>query len=135
PKAGPGGRGAGPRHGLWLAAEEGPVYLPQEELVPAAVAGLEVTHAETEAALARLRASGGVIAEGSAVYSPQLHAAETELAARLRALAAAGRRGPVARPLERDLARLSDGQRRAVETACASALLVVTGRARARQAP
>src|SRR5262249_13256360 len=55
------------------------------------------------------------------------HAAEVDLAAALRRLMDCGRRGPVPQAEEATLAKLSDGQRRAVAVAATSPVAVVTG--------
>jgi exodeoxyribonuclease V alpha subunit len=119
---------AGVLHALWAAAEEGHVFTGAAELSASAAERLGVAASQAAQALERLREGGAVVVEGESVFSPQLHQAEAELAARLRLLDGSARR-PAARPrpAAEDLARLSPGQRRAVETACQGGLVVVTG--------
>jgi exodeoxyribonuclease V alpha subunit len=115
---------AGVLHALHEAADEGHVFATRDELARAAAQGLGSDIKTCEAAVERLRQQGSVIVEDDAVFQPELHADEVLLGQRLRALAAA-QRTPVKPP--EDLARFSEGQRRAVELACTQPLLVVTG--------
>jgi exodeoxyribonuclease V alpha subunit len=118
---------AGVLHVLFGGAEDGQVFTPKDELARAAGEALGADLAVTEQAIARLALSGDVIVEQDGVFLPELFSDETELAKRLRVLAAAGRAGKTPKATQEDLARLSESQRRAVEMACKAPVSVVTG--------
>ncbi len=159
PKDAPQRLEAGVLHLLAEAAGAGHLFLPRRALVEAAVALLGVEAAPVEAAAAALAATGEVVVETAAdprfqgeataeplsnteplsnpeaaVYLPALHAAESEIAARLAALA---RQPPP--PLQLDVEKalawveqreriaLAPEQREAVRLGLTRKVLVVTG--------
>lgn len=130
--------GAGLRHVLGEAQAEGHSALPQDELIRRAAELLEADELALEAALANERRAGAVVTDEvdgtPCVFLKPLHAAEEEIAATLRRLAAAKPSwgtGDAARRIaavERKLAiELSEGQRDALRFVLSSRLLVITG--------
>ncbi|MBI4277701.1 MAG: AAA family ATPase, partial [Armatimonadetes bacterium] len=138
--------GAGLRHVLGEAGDDGHCYLPRAELIARAAEVLEVPAERVEEVLGGLASSGDVIADplrtdagavsdpGTPVYHPALYHAERGVAQCLRALLAA--------PAEVDPSRvstwidryaahtgvqLSPEQREAVMLGAASRVLVITG--------
>ena len=118
-------------------ADEGHVYTPREYLETQFEGGLEMDPDLVPRALDELAASGDVVVEDAdehvAVYLARLYAAETNVAARLRALTAGRPMSP--QVAERALKKaatagaivLSNEQLRAVQTALSSAVTVITG--------
>jgi exodeoxyribonuclease V alpha subunit len=150
PKDAPQRLEAGLLHLLAEAAGAGHLFLPRRALLEGAVALLGAEAAPVEAAAAALAACGEVVVEPlppgaaaaaplsdageAAIYLPALHAAESEIAARLAALA----RAP-APPLQLDVEKalgwveqreriaLAPEQREAVRLGLTRKVLVVTG--------
>ncbi len=121
---------AGVYHALETFADEGSTYAPRALLLERARATLGVDDAAALApALAALVAQGAVILEEDAVWLPRLHAAEVAVATRIRALLDARRSlpPPKGERAARALARLSPGQRAAVEAVRAGGVCVLTG--------
>ncbi len=80
----PGRLTAGLRYTLSLAArEDGHCALPAAELVPAAAATLELSHAVVAAGLEEATAAVLLVRDGDLIYLPALYYAEQELAQRL----------------------------------------------------
>ncbi len=129
---------AGITYALGQALDEGHCGLPRDELVPLATKLLDVPAEVIEAALEAELAEGSVVADSAGgrpcVFMAWLHAAERQLADRVRFLA--GGRPPWP---EIDAARaiawaeprlgitLADSQREAVRLAVAAKALVITG--------
>jgi exodeoxyribonuclease V alpha subunit len=116
---------AGVRHTLEQLADEGHVFAPREELERRAAEALEVEPERTHRAIEELQRDGGLVVEGDEVYLPWLHRAELELADRVALLLRADRAPAPA--VSDEAARLSDGQRRAIEAAGRTAVAVITG--------
>ncbi len=118
-------------------ADEGHVYTPREYLEGQFQAGLEMDSDLVPRALDELVASGDVVVEDAddhaAVYLARLHAAEVNVAKRLRVLTAGRPMSP--QVAERALAKaasaggitLSNEQMRALQTALSSPVTVITG--------
>lgn len=77
---------AGVRYVLDQAAEEGHIYLPQEELIKRCNDFLRVPSDRIEGAIANLELWGEVVREGDRVYSPPIYFAERGIAERLATL-------------------------------------------------
>ncbi len=140
---------AGLVYALNRASEDGQVYLPKDELLRRAAELLEADRKLLEEALDSLIAEQKVVAEevpdgrvrvaarGVAepqsdyrtlgVYLPAFHVAETGIAERLKRLLGAQRLMPIAEMPREELARLSEKQAAAVETALRSPVSVLTG--------
>ncbi len=129
---------AGILHTLHEQADEGHVFVPEAELLRAAAEGLEIPAGLLPDALAALAADKAVavepLPEGRAVYPAALHAAETQLARRLRELLVAPRHVPsadvtaaLAAVEQRTGLRLTEEQRQAVRLAFREKLLILTG--------
>jgi exodeoxyribonuclease V alpha subunit len=121
---------AGVYHALETFADEGSLYAPRAALLERAGRALDADLRRIEEALAQLIGQGAVIAEGDGLWLPRLHAAEVQLAKRLRALVAAPRRPPPPPKGERArraLEALSPGQKRAVAGAREGGVCVITG--------
>ena len=119
---------AGLRYLLEKAAEEGHVYVPEEELRQGGTDLLSVAAELISAALNALAGDGGVVAENHRFYLPHLHAAEVNIAASMRRLlkapaAAIDESGET--PEEEE--DLSAGQNAALKLAMTSKVLVLTG--------
>ncbi|HVA68784.1 MAG TPA: ATP-dependent RecD-like DNA helicase [Candidatus Binataceae bacterium] len=124
-------------HLLERMAEEGHVFAPLGILEHQFAAGLEMDPALASQALDELAASGEIVVEPledeRAVYLRRLHEAETGFASRLRILTAARPLG--AKVIDKAMAAaaraggvaLSDEQSRALRTALASKVTVLTG--------
>ena len=118
-------------------ADEGHVYVPRDYLEGQFQSGLEMDSDLVPQALDELVGAGDVVVEDTdehvAVYLARLHAAELNVANRLRALTMG--RPMSAQVAERSLKKagtagdiiLSDEQMRAVQTALSSAVTVITG--------
>lgn len=139
PKEAPARLAAALLHVLGEAADRGHLFLPRRALIEGAVALLGVEAAPVEAAAAALERRGEVVTEpvpgdDQPIYLPALHAAESEIAARLVALGA-GPPPPLDLDVERALAwfeqreriALAPEQRQAVRLGLTQKLLVVTG--------
>ena len=129
---------AGIAHLLAEAAGEGDCAVPVAALAAGAAALLGLPEAAVEAALAVGAEQGEILLDGCdgalSAFAPDLHAAETLIAGRLRRLAAARPPWPeidpadAIREVEHGLSlALSEGQRRAVATALGARLALVTG--------
>lgn len=77
---------AGLRYVLNQASDEGQVFLPREELLPAAQQELEIGQELLAQALEGLGAEQGVVLDGERVYLPPLYQAEVGIAASLQRL-------------------------------------------------
>ncbi len=125
---------AGLDHCLEAAVGAGHCALPEAELLASATELLGVEGGVAAEALARLLGAGRLERDGGLIYPPRLLEAERELAARLRALAAAAASHP-ALDVEKALAwaerkvgyPLAPGQRAAVASALRERVLVITG--------
>ncbi len=130
---------AGVLYALGRAADRGHLYLPREQLEEEALELLGSDPQHVRQAIAALVQRSAVLCDGlgpepSAVYLPQLHAAETGVARRLRELAAAPASGP---SIDSDRAlqwfestaklQLEAGQRQAVRQALDEKIVVITG--------
>ena len=121
---------AGLRYLLEEAADEGHLFLPEEELASAAAELLGVDPGRVPEALAALRESGDVVVEGRDCYPRRLHRAERGVARALERLLTSP--GP---PLAKEAgeadaeeeASLGEDQRWALEQVGAGKVLVVTG--------
>lgn len=123
---------AGVLHALHQFAERGHVLAEREALVAATSELLECDASAVEAAVDTLIEGRRVVRDGDAIYTPELHAAETRAASRLLALLGAtaplGEAKRAIDEFERTMQlRLDDAQRHAVELAAASKVVVVTG--------
>jgi exodeoxyribonuclease V alpha subunit len=112
-------------HVLSTLVDEGNVYAPPQELEARACAMLEVEAAAVREAALALAREGALVVEEGALYLPRLHRAEVELGERIHELLGAVSPAPALRAPE--LARLSDGQRRALEDTREAAIAVITG--------
>ncbi len=125
---------AGLLHVLFNAAQDGHMFLSEEELIPEAAALLEVGEECLKEPLAQLAASREVVRENGAVYVPQLHAAERGIAALLKRLVATPYE-PVSIHVENALhwvekvknITLSPEQREAIAVGATEKVLVITG--------
>ncbi len=115
---------AGVLHSLQGFVDEGHCFAPAEALVRRASEMLGAAPERAADAAEQLVREGALIREGTALYLPRLLRAETDLAERLRLLLTAPRPPPVELV---GTARLSEGQRRAVEAAGRSGVVVITG--------
>lgn len=131
---------AGALHALAQAADQGHLFLPRDRLAAAAAQLLAVPQEAAATAIVRLAEAGEVVVEPRpgeeepAVYLRPLHAAETGLAARLRALLQHPPL-PLKIDVERALAWFEKGegldlaaeQRQAIRRSVAAKVLVITG--------
>ena len=116
-------------------ADQGHVYAPREYLEWQFQSGLEIDADWVSRALEELVAGGEVVVENAEEHSPvylaKLHAAEVNVARRVRALSAGRPMSPqVAERALKKAAKaggLSTEQMRALETALSSAVTVITG--------
>ncbi len=123
---------AGVLHALHQVSERGHVLAERELLVAATAELLECPLDAVERAIDVLLEQNRIIREGDAIYTPELHAAESHTAKRLLALLGDG--APL-RDVDRAVAEfkrttgleLDETQRHAVQQAAASKVLVVTG--------
>lgn len=113
---------------------DGHVYAPQNELLQRASELLNANADAIQAALPRLAAQGSVVIEELRVYPAALHAAEVDVAARLRALADSGESRLQDMPLRRQGLglsaldqRLSEVQQGAILQALNNPVSVLTG--------
>jgi exodeoxyribonuclease V alpha subunit len=110
-------------HALGTLVDDGHVFAPRHELEAHALEMLG--GGDAAGAVDALVGEGALLLDGDDVYLPWLHRAEVELGARLRQLAAEPAVAPALR--EVDLARLSDGQKRALEEIRKAPVAVLTG--------
>lgn len=125
---------AGLLHALSQAADRGHLFLPRPTLVERAAELLGVDASLLEPTVDELARTGDVVVEDEAVYPAALHAAETGVAERLRALAT---QEPVDPQLDVDKAlewfesrhdlELAPEQREAIRRGLTARVLVVTG--------
>jgi len=125
---------AGIRHALRAAQLDGHVFLPEEELLAAAAALLEVSPEALTVPLAILAGRRAVVAEAGAIYLPPMHADEVGAAHRLRLLLRTPHDAPAIH-LENALKwveknkqiALSEEQKDAIRRAATEKVLVITG--------
>jgi exodeoxyribonuclease V alpha subunit len=110
-------------HALNVLVDDGNVLAPRAELEARAAEMLGVEG--TVEAVDALVQEGALILDGDAVYLPRLYRAEVELAKQIVQLADHPPIAPALRAA--DTAKLSDGQKRALEQLRASAVAVLTG--------
>jgi len=123
---------AGVLHALHQVSERGHVLAERDLLVAATAELLECDTATVERAIDVLLEQNRILRDGDAIYTPELHAAESRAATRLLELLGDG--APL-RDVERAVAEfkrttgleLDEVQRHAVAQAAASKVLVVTG--------
>jgi len=123
---------AGVLHALHQVSERGHVLAERDLLVAATAELLECDAATVERAIDVLLEQNRILRDGDAIYTPELHAAESRAATRLLELLGDG--APL-RDVERAVAEfkrttgleLDEVQRHAVAQAAASKVLVVTG--------
>ncbi len=125
---------AGVRFILNKASEDGHVFMPQFELIDAVGKALEIDNKLIAPNIEALAAEGGVVADSTRFYLPQLYQAEVEVAARLEDLLKRG----VANQLE-DLTELierierrheicyEESQKQAIESVAQNKVMVLTG--------
>ncbi|NLV40107.1 MAG: ATP-dependent RecD-like DNA helicase [Candidatus Hydrogenedentes bacterium] len=125
---------AGVLHTLSAASGDGHVFLPRGELLSRAAELLAAPPGPVDAAVTALAASGGVVLEDDAVFSPLLHAAERRAAEGLKRLLRTPH-DPVEINVENALRwveregkiTLSERQREAVRQGARGKVLVITG--------
>jgi exodeoxyribonuclease V alpha subunit len=110
-------------HALNVLVDEGNVLAPRPELEARAAEMLSVDG--THEAIDALVQEGALILDGDAVYLPRLYRAEVELAQQVGRLLDEPARAPQLRAA--DTARLSEGQKRALDQLRASTVAVLTG--------
>jgi exodeoxyribonuclease V alpha subunit len=131
---------AGVLHVLHERAGQGHVYTERLELADLAARMLEVDHVRTLEAIDELARSQRVrtepLDEGTAVFDPELHEAESEIAARLAELLLAPPAGKLLEPLVDETVRafearvgveLAPAQREAIELCASRKVVVITG--------
>lgn len=116
-------------HALLTLADEGHVFAPRAELeargAEMLAGGGGVAVDGTVEAVDALVSEGALILDGDGVYLPWLHRAEVELGKRLGQLLDERARAPELRAA--DTAKLSDGQKRALEETRRATIAVITG--------
>jgi exodeoxyribonuclease V alpha subunit len=110
-------------HALNVLVDEGNVLAPRPELEARAAEMLSVEG--THEAIDVLVQEGALILDGDDVYLPRLYRAEVELAKQIGRLLDEPARAPALRAA--DTAKLSEGQKRALEQLRASTVAVLTG--------
>ena len=121
-------------HSLESFSDEGHLYAPRPLLRDKACELVDVGAERIEEAIASLALQGAIVVEtredGEGIWLPALQVVEQQLARRLRLLLASAKAVPPPGPkgrAERELARLSTGQRRALEQVRGAGVAVITG--------